>query len=92
MISGLATRTPTVVVGWSHKYREVLGDFGLAELGCDTTQLASTDMIVDLVADVLARREEVSRRIAASLPEVQERSARNFAEITRVVAAHGSPR
>lgn len=85
MISGLATRTPTVVVGWSHKYREVLGDFGLAELGCDSVQLASPDAIVDLVADALARRDEISRQIADHLPAVRERSARNFSEVARVV-------
>ena len=36
MISGLATSTPTVVVGWSHKYKEVLDDFGLSSLGLDS--------------------------------------------------------
>ena len=85
MISGLATCTPTVVVGWSHKYREVLGDFGLAELGCDSAQLASPEAIVDLVVTVLARRDEISRQISEHLPAVRERSVRNFAEVARVV-------
>lgn len=85
MISGLATCTPTVVVGWSHKYREVLGDFGLAELGCDSAQLASPEAIVDLVETTLARHDEISRQIAERLPAVKERSARNFSEIARVV-------
>lgn len=86
MISGLATCTPTVVVGWSHKYREVLGDFGLAQLGCDSAQLASPGVIVDLVENVLSRRDEMSRQIAQQLPAVKERSLRNFSEIARVVS------
>lgn len=86
MISGLATCTPTVVVGWSHKYREVLGDFGLAELGCDSAQLASPGVIVDLVEGVLRRRDETSRQISDHLPAVKARSGRNFAEIARVVS------
>lgn len=90
MISGLATCTPTVVVGWSHKYREVLGDFGLAELGCDSAQLSSPDAIVDLVERLLSQHEEISRQIAERLPAVRERSARNFAEIARVVDRKGS--
>lgn len=90
MISGLATCTPTVVVGWSHKYREVLGDFGLAELGCDSAQLASPAVIVDLVEGVLARRDEVTHQIAVHLPAVKERSARNLTEIARVVHERAS--
>ncbi len=85
MISGLATATPTVVVGWSHKYREVLGDFGLAELGCDSAELANTSSIVELVVASLARRDEISGQIQAALPPVRDRSRRNFAEIARVV-------
>lgn len=87
MISGLATCTPTIVVGWSHKYREVLGDFGLAELGCDTEQLVSTEGIVDLVVASLGRRDEIRRQIDNTLPSVKQRSMRNYAEIAHVIAA-----
>jgi len=89
MISGLATCTPTVVVGWSHKYREVLGDFGLADLGCDAFQLATPGAIADLVEATLARHDQVAHTIGAGLAAVRARSERNFDEIARVVAARG---
>jgi polysaccharide pyruvyl transferase WcaK-like protein len=87
MISGLATCTPTVVVGWSHKYREVLDDFGLVEFGMDSTELESPQNIVNKVLDARGRKEEIARQIAARLPDVQERSRRNFAAIASVVRA-----
>jgi polysaccharide pyruvyl transferase WcaK-like protein len=92
MISGLATCTPTVVVGWSHKYREVLGDFGLADFGCDSAQLASPGEICSLVATALARGDEISAQIGAALPAVRERSSRNFAQIAAVVGEQGVSR
>jgi polysaccharide pyruvyl transferase WcaK-like protein len=89
MISGLATCTPTVVVGWSHKYREVLGDFGLADFGCDSAHLATPGAIGALVDDCLTRHDEISRQIAAALPSVRDRSLANFAQVAAVVGATG---
>jgi len=85
MISGLATCTPTVVVGWSHKYREVLDDFGLADMGMDSSALSDPAKVVDAVVDCAGRRDEISARIAAGLPAVREKSLRNFDVIAGAV-------
>jgi polysaccharide pyruvyl transferase WcaK-like protein len=81
MISGLATSTPTVVVGWSHKYREVLDDFGLSSLGLDSSALNQPSEIADIVGRVLSTRDELSQQISAALPSVKVRSLRNFSAI-----------
>ena len=81
MISGLATCTPTVVVGWSHKYREVLDDFGLTRLGMDSAALAEPGAVADLVCSVLSEATAVSAAMEAGLPAVRERSMRNFSVI-----------
>ena len=81
MISGLATSTPTVVVGWSHKYREVLDDFGLSNLGLDSSALNQPSEIADIVARVLSTRDELSQQISTALPAVKIRSLRNFSAI-----------
>ena len=85
MISGLATSTPTVVVGWSHKYKEVLDDFGLSSLGLDSSALNSPSEIADVVARVLSTRDELSQQISAALPAVKIRSLRNFSAIAEAV-------
>lgn len=81
MISGLATCTPTVVVGWSHKYREVLQDFGLSEYGMDSADLGEPERIVTAVSRCLADRDAIAARIGMALPAVHERSMRNFTVI-----------
>ena len=85
MISGLATSTPTVVVGWSHKYKEVLDDFGLSSLGLDSSALNNPSAIADVVARVLSTRDELSQQISAALPAVKIRSLRNFSAIAEAV-------
>lgn len=86
MISGLSTRTPTVVVGWSHKYREVLDDFGLVELGMDASSLSDVEAVVGKVVDVLGRRDEIVQKIESALPSVKMRSEKNFEVVASVVA------
>lgn len=81
MISGLATSTPTVVVGWSHKYKEVLDDFGLSSLGLDSSALNNPSETAGVVARVLSTRDELSQQITAALPAVKGRSLRNFSAI-----------
>ncbi|MEI8398447.1 MAG: polysaccharide pyruvyl transferase family protein [Actinomycetes bacterium] len=81
MISGLSTATPTVVIGWSHKYKEVLDDFGLASLGLDSSALDQPNEVADIVARVLASKDAMSQQISAALPAVKERSLRNFSAI-----------
>lgn len=85
MISGLATSTPTVVVGWSHKYREVLDDFGLIEFGMDSSELESPQNIVAKVASALQNHDTIAHQITEHLPAVRDRSIRNFETIAAVV-------
>jgi polysaccharide pyruvyl transferase WcaK-like protein len=86
MISGLATSTPTIVIGWSHKYKEVLDDFGLSSLGLDSSALREPSEIADIVTNVLASKDEMSQQISVALPAVKIRSLRNFSAIAEAVA------
>lgn len=69
MISGLATTTPTFVVGWSHKYREVLDDFSLGHLAIDFRDL-SPDALLSAIVEVEEARDDVIAAIEARLPAV----------------------
>ena len=83
MISGLCTETPTVVVGWSHKYREVLDDFGLVDFGMDSNVLKTPDVVVNKVLSSLDKKLEIANQIRGSLPSVKKRSAINFDVIAK---------
>lgn len=87
MISGLSTCTPTVVVGWSHKYREVLDDFGLANFGMDSATLSNPELIVEQVQQCLLNKSTIELQIRNALPAVKERSALNFSIIAQAARA-----
>ena len=73
MISSLAMSVPTLVIGWSHKYKEVLDMFGLAEWAFGQDKLSQTylrERFDALDSEKIAVRETIE----AALPEVKKRA------------------
>jgi polysaccharide pyruvyl transferase WcaK-like protein len=73
MVSSLAMAVPTLVIGWSHKYREVLEMFGLEEWAFGHDQL-TPEYLAARFAELDARRVEVKAELDGHLPEVKRRS------------------
>ncbi len=86
MVSALAVGTPVVVVGWSHKYGEVLAGFGQDDVVIDFADVTPTGVVerFDLVA---SQREERVAAIRAGLPAVVEGARRNLDLVDGVLRA-----
>lgn len=74
MVSSLAMAVPTLVIGWSHKYREVLEMFDLEDWAIGHDRL-SPEFLTRRFADLDAARNDIQRRLDAHLPAVKARSA-----------------
>ena len=88
MVSSLAMAVPTLVIGWSHKYREVLEMFDLEEWAFSHEQL-TTERLIERYGALVTHREEVERKLARHLPVVKARSlaqADLIAEAVRAIA------
>jgi colanic acid/amylovoran biosynthesis protein len=86
MVSALAMGVPTLVIGWSHKYREVLDMFGLAEwaVGHDDYTDASFQ---ERFGQLMAKSADVRDAIEKALPDVVSRGRGQIDVILDV--AHG---
>ncbi len=73
MISSLCVGVPCVVPAWSHKYREVMDEFGLGRFVIDIASL-SIDSLAEAVRETLSGGEEIRQKIEVSLPTVRESS------------------
>ncbi|MEV8266686.1 polysaccharide pyruvyl transferase family protein [Microbacterium sp. NPDC076911] len=85
MVSSLAMAVPTLVIGWSHKYKEVLEMFDLEEWAFGHDQL-NPDYLAERFAQLDASRIEVQAKLDTHLPAVKARSlsqADLIAEIVR---------
>jgi len=77
MISGLSMAKPIMVLGWGHKYKEVLQQFGIEEWCFDFSDLR-TDFVLEHVDRFLASKDEIGESIESHLAEVQSASASQF--------------
>lgn len=87
MISSLAEQTPPLVVGWSHKYAEILDPFGLGDVALAYTDLTTGAAVADATFDLLGRANEVGAAIAAHLPAATAEAEANFPPIATAAGA-----
>ena len=74
MVGALSLAKPTVVLGWSHKYLEVMADFGLEDCVFDYANLRVEELYPKIVS-VVERSGPLSDKIASLLPDVRKRAA-----------------
>jgi polysaccharide pyruvyl transferase WcaK-like protein len=82
MVVGLSLGVPTLVIGWSHKYREVLADFGCEEYAVDFGDQEAK--LLDMVDELVGRRLEIRERITRALPTVCASSAAQFSFLSEI--------
>lgn len=84
MISALATRTPVLVVGWSHKYEEVMEEFGL-EMHVLRYESLTSPGLQEAMACLEAERETVVKAISTRLSDVMASAGRNLTVVNDVL-------
>lgn len=77
MISALSWGRPVMVIGWGHKYKEVLSEFGSENWAIDESQMAP-QLLCDRLDAFLAERERIAVRIGANLERVKRQSQEQF--------------
>ena len=90
MVSALAECRPMVVIGWSHKYAEVLEPFGLADAAMSYTDLQSGEAVFDRAQEMLARSADVVSTINLHLPDAVASSRANFDALAEVISSQAA--
>lgn len=80
MIASLNTATPCVVLGWSHKYKEVLAQFGQEDLAVDRSR-CTAESLSKLCQEVLKQSDMRSSKIAEHLPLIRQQSQHQFEKV-----------
>jgi len=84
MIAALERNTPVLLIGWSHKYKEVLDMFELGAWAVDYKEL-SLPMLTKKFEEAFTAREEIKQSIQAHFPDVQQSSLDNIRGVAEVV-------
>lgn len=78
LIAALETQTPPLVIGWSHKYLEVLETFDLKETYCIDYQNIDAEAILERIQEVVRGGLGLSAKIAHHLEATKMLSERQF--------------
>lgn len=85
MIGSLERKVPVLLVGWSHKYQEVLDMFGLGQYAIDFSILSFNEL--KKAFDLFIKDEDAIRRhIEDNYNDVIESSKKNIETITNVMS------
>ena len=71
MIPCLKLSTPTLVIGWSHKYEEILRELGVEKLIFDYKNI-NYKKFMNILHEVESNRESYSRLIKSNLPRIRK--------------------
>ncbi|MGO1943993.1 MAG: polysaccharide pyruvyl transferase family protein [Ancrocorticia sp.] len=86
MVSALSTGVPPIVIGWSHKYAEVLDDFGLKGLSMSLEE-SSPERTLQMVEETEKSHDEISNTIQERFKGVYKLAMKQFTVI-KSIAAH----
>ncbi len=84
MVFALSKNVPVLLVGWSHKYQEVMEQFGLSEFAADYSDL-SLEKLQNRFEIFLEQQEAIRERICKNLPAVKESSRKNIRHIVKIL-------
>ena len=82
MIAGLSLCIPTMVIGWSHKYRETLADFGMQNYAID---YKNTDLkILKAYRTFINNLDEIKIQLESKIGQVRTSSSKQFEYLRRL--------
>lgn len=86
VVASLATATPTIVIGWSHKYREMVAPFDIDECVFDWRDFTSTNFL-DVILKVVNENAAYRSRISTKLIAVRQDAKKNIGLIANYAAS-----
>lgn len=84
MVFALSEQIPVMLIGWSHKYQEVMEQFGLGEYAADYSSLSLEELQRSFEV-FLENQEEIRHKIREHLPAVQNSSRKNIRHIVKIL-------
>ncbi len=83
MVAGLSLCVPTMVIGWSHKYRETLADFGMQSYAID---YKNTDLkILETYERFLQNLDDIKSQLQENIQKVKTSSNKQFNYLRQII-------
>ena len=84
MISGLALKIPTIVIGWGHKYMETMAYFDMKEFCINFREFPGD--LNSIVKNVLSEKAVIAKKFNKYLPIILDKASVQFEYLSKVLA------
>lgn len=84
MVGALEQKVPVLLMGWSHKYQEVLDMFGLGHCAIDCSQI-DISLLVKEFEQLIKQEKEIKNKISINYDKVMESSKDNIRYVSQVI-------
>jgi colanic acid/amylovoran biosynthesis protein len=84
IVASTSMCVPTIAIGWSHKYLEMMEMLGQEKYVCDHRDL-SLNQLINLVNDVLYRKNKIRKELEARLRQVKDLAIENAKLVTKMI-------
>lgn len=88
MVACLSSKTPVLVLGWSHKYQEVMDQFGMGEYVFDHSE-RDVDALIAKLDELHRERTHLKRSMAQRLRKVRSSAEEQFEFLARMAGGRG---
>ena len=88
LIAALSSGVPSMALGWSHKYKELFGEFQVEEYVLEYKNMALENVLL-LAKQLLNNRDELFAKINILLPSVKAQSAENEKLVVKCLSEKG---
>ncbi|RFF28898.1 polysaccharide pyruvyl transferase family protein [Wenzhouxiangella sediminis] len=91
MVGAISEEVPCLVVGWSHKYSEVLSNFSLGDQAINYDK-CQTEHLLRMFDRTLRNEPQIRSKISAQLPEVRDLAFQQIGLIYKAAVEHAANR
>ncbi len=84
MIAALDSETPVWVLGWSHKYWEVLAEFGLEECALKTNSMSPSELS-EILQTGYEEAPQYAEKLTENLTSIREQCAQQFEQLFKII-------
>lgn len=84
MVAALSGNVPVMLVGWSHKYKEVMDEFGIDD-NCMDYNMLTYSLLIERYELFMKKLDDYAAKILMNKEKVFQSSAKNFEYIDKVI-------
>ena len=72
LVAALSMRTPVGVIGWSHKYDELMQDIGLSDYIIEVKSNDSSESVLETIKRTYSDRDIIKTKIEEAMPQIEK--------------------